>query len=191
MPSHPKRDRRGPRNSPFPDEFVARVASASAAYMDSGDDQLEEATRRSAVVLGEVFDACNTREALDDLNRLSNGAFTVWIPDAAMDLSHFGRASEGVTLLARLCRTLGYEPFSPELIAGMMKGMRRWCSRGGEFEIDLLPEPLGRLIALLLSECTTPARMDELGAVLGRSVWDWRDQAVENLRDAGVEPSVR
>jgi hypothetical protein len=145
----------------------------------------EEAVLRSAAAPKEVFDACPTRRALDDLNRRSDGAFTVWIPDAAMDLVHLGRTGDGVTLLARLCGTLGYEPFSPELLEGVAKGMRRWCSSGGEFEIDVQPIELARIVERVRAECTTPAREEQLGAITGRPVAEWLEHAMAILRDSG------
>lgn len=185
MSTQPNRKRCVP---PFPAEFVAHVAAASRSYMTAGADEHEEAVLRSAKVLKEVFDACPTRRALDDLNRRSDGAFTVWIPDAAMDLVHLRMTDDGVALLARLCATLGYAPFSPELLEGAAKGMRRWCSRDGEFEIDLQPAELARVVERVRAECSTHAREDQLGAVTGRPVAEWLEHAVTMLGEAGSEP---
>lgn len=174
MSSQSKHVRRAPH---IPAAFVAQVTAASSHYMTSGAGQREEAARRSAEVLKEVFDACRTRSALDDLNRRSHGAFTVWIPDAAMDLVHFGHTADGVALLASLAETLGYQPFSPELLEGVARGMRRWCSRGGEFEIDLAREELARVVERVRAECATHAREDQLGAITGRPVGEWIEHA--------------
>jgi hypothetical protein len=179
-----KLDRPVHDGSPTPD-LVARVSVSSRAFLDASGDQREAVVLQSAALLGEVLDACRTRAALDDLDRRTSAGFPVWIPDAALELGRHGRVDEGVALLTRLCTTLGYSPFSPELLAGMMMGMRRWCSREGELEIDLTPQELSRLVLRLISEAGSPERLEQLGAVLGRSVEDWHERAADVLCDAG------
>lgn len=185
MPSDTKLDRPVSDGGPTPD-LVARVSAASRAFLDASGDQREAATlHHSASLIGEVLDACRTRAALDDLDRRTSAGFPVWIPDAAMELGRLGRVEEGVALLTRLCTTLGYAPFSPELLGGMMQGMRRWCSREGECEIDLTPRELSRIVLRLISEAGTPKRLEQLSAVLGRSVEDWHERAADALCEAG------
>ncbi len=184
MPSDTKLDRPVLDVTPTPD-LVAMVSAASRAFLDASGDQREAAALQSATLLGEVLDACRTRAALDDLDRRTSAGFPVWIPDAAMELDRLGRVDEGVALLTRLCRTLGYAPFSRELLAGMMKGMRRWCTREGECEIDLTPQELSRLVLRLISEAGTPKRLEQLSAVLGRSVEDWHERAADALCESG------
>jgi hypothetical protein len=166
-------------------ELVARVSAASRAFLDARGDQREAVALQSAALLGEILDACRTRAALDDLDRRTSAGFPVWIPDAAMELGRLGRVDEGVALLTRLCTTLGYATFSPELLGGMMKGMRRWCSREGECELDLTPRELSRIVLRLISEAGTPKRLEQLSAVLGRSVEDWHERAADALCEAG------
>ncbi|MGB8931856.1 MAG: hypothetical protein WCC48_11470 [Anaeromyxobacteraceae bacterium] len=170
--------------SPTPD-LVARVSAASRAFLDASGDQREAVALQSAALLGEVLDACRTRAALEDLDRLASAGFPVWIPDAALELGRLGRLDEGVALLTQLCTTLGYAPFSPELLAGMLKGMRRWCSRDGEREIDLTARELSPLVLRLISEAGSRKRLKQLGALLGRSVEDWHERAADVLCDAG------
>jgi hypothetical protein len=184
MPLPTKLDRPVHDGSPTTD-LTARVSAASRAFLDASGDQREAVALHSAALLGEVLDGCRTRAALDDLDRRASAGFPVWIPDAALELGRLGRVDEGMALLTRLCATLGYAPFSPELLAGMMNGMRRWCSREGEREIDLTPRELSRLVLRLISESGSPKRLEQLGAVLGRSVEDWHERAADMLCDAG------
>lgn len=184
MPSDTKLDR-SVLDGGFTPDLVARVTAASRAFLDASEDRREAAALQSAALFGEVLEACRTRGALEDLDRRARAGFPVWIPDAAMELGRVGRVGEGVALLTRLCAALGYAPFSPELLAGMIKGMRRWCGRGGECEIDLAPRELSRIVLRLISEAGTPKRLEELGAVLGRSVEDWHERAADVLCEAG------
>src|SRR5512138_3062871 len=184
MPSETKRDRCVLAGGPTPD-LVSRVTAASRAFLDATVDQREAAALHSATVLGEVLDVCRTRAALDDLDRRTSAGFPVWIPDAALELGRVGRVDEGVALLTRLCTALGYAPFSPELLAGVMKAMRRWCMRGGECEIALTPRELSRIVMRLISEAGTPTRLEQLSAILGRSVEDWHERAADALCEAG------
>jgi hypothetical protein len=179
------RTRRARRATRFSGRFIANVSAASRRYMNADSDWREDAALRSAGVLAEVLDACGSRSALRDLDRRANAAFVVWIPDAAMDLVHFGRVRDGVTLLARLGVSLGYEPFSRELLERVAMGMRRWCSRGGEFEIDLPLADLKRAVELVRAECTTPAREDQLAAITGRPVPEWLKHASQILGEGG------
>jgi endonuclease YncB( thermonuclease family) len=74
---------------------AARVWSMS---VQSCANDREEAVLRSAAAPKEVFDACPTRRALDDLNRRSDGAFTVWIDASARGAArgHHGAPGCGV-----------------------------------------------------------------------------------------------
>jgi len=171
--------------SPTPASLVVRVAAASAEYLHADLRQREAAALRSVEVFAEVFDTCRSRAALMELDRRANAGFPAWMPDAAFDLASFAREREAVALLARLGATLDFTPFSPELLAGMLKGMRRWCTQEGEFEIDLPAGELAPLVARLLSEANTWTRLEELSSLLGRRVNEWHAHAAELLAEAG------
>jgi hypothetical protein len=164
---------------------VARVAAASSEYLDADPREREAVAVRSAELFDQVFDTCRSYDALEVLDRGASAGFSAWIPDTAFDLASFGREREAVALLERLAATLGYPPYSRELLAGMLKGMRGWLTREGECEIDLPAGELAPLVVRLLSEANSPPRMAELSSLLGRSVHDWHARAADLLADAG------
>ncbi len=180
-----KKDRPAAAAGPTPAALVARVAAASSEFLDADPREREPVALRSAAIFDEVFDACRSNRALTALDREASAGFPAWIPDTAFDLASFGRGREAVALLERLAATLGYPPFSPELLTGMLKGMRRWHTRDGEFEIDLPAGELAPLVACLLSEANTFTRLEELSSLLGRRVEEWHAHAAELLAEAG------
>jgi hypothetical protein len=180
-----KKDRPAAAAGLTPAGLAARVAAASSEYLHADPREREAVAIRSAALFDEVFDACRSYDALADLDRDASAGFPAWIPDTAFDLASFGREREAVTLLERLAATLGYSPYSPELLAGMLMGMRRWSARDGEFEIDLPAGELAPLVVRLLSEANSPTRLAELSSLLGRLVLDWHARAAELLAEAG------
>lgn len=136
-------------------------------------------------ILGRVLDACPDRATLETLNAWADAGLVCWLPDAAVAMWRVGRGADGAALLARLARTLGYAPFPPALLEGMIDGVARWCDRNGDFEIDVPPHRLASLLAALEAACPTPERLGQLGVVLDRDLAGWVEEAAGILTEGG------
>jgi hypothetical protein len=179
---------RGPEVPPFSRELLEVVASAAETYFAAGAEPLPESVRASLEIFERVFDACADRGDLERLDSLADGRLTAWIPDVAIALGRLGRTEEGAVLLARLAGSLGFEPFPSRLLVGMIEGVGRWGGWRDCFEINIPTTRLAQLVADLITECPTPARLEELSVLLCRWVPDWHDHAAELLADAGPVP---